>query len=207
MHPMKLRIILKKLLKVFFALFLVWSGKRILDVTGFFEKICDFFINPPIKSKLFDFLNQHYSIWEILLFGVLFVIGYIITVIIFRLLSGKQPKAENKTEKITRKNKEKNKGQLIKSNSRSYEEVLFRYDVCFDKNDIIFIENLTPYCLKHNNTPVKMIDNYHKEKYVCSIQGCDNFLDNTFLKIDNPMLRYSNIIVSELEKEWEELNK
>ena len=204
---MKLLIVIKKLSKVFFALILVWSGKRILDDTGFYEKICDYFLHPPVKGILFDYFNKFYAIWEILLFGVLFVIGYIITAAIYKLLSGKQPKAENKTERITRKNLEKHKKQLLKSNSRSYQDVLFRYEVCFDKNNLIFIEDLTPYCLKHNHTPVKMIDNYHKEKYVCSIQGCSNTIDNPHLMIDNPMLRYNNIIVSELEKEWEELNK
>lgn len=204
---MKLLVVIKKLSKVFLALFLVWSGKRILDITGFYEKIYHYFLHPPVKGTWIDYSNKFYTIWEILLFGVLFVIGYIIIAIIFRLLSGKQPKAENKTVRISRNSSEKHKKQLQKSNSRSYQDVLFRYEVCFDKNNIIYIEDLTPYCLKHNNTPVKMIDNYHKEKYVCSIHGCDNFVDNPFLKVDNPMLRYTNIIVAELEKEWEELNK
>jgi hypothetical protein len=204
---MKLQNIIRKVSGVFFALFLVWSVKRILDVTGFYDKMCDYFLHPPIKGRLFDYFNKYYTIWEILLFAIVFVIGYIITVIIYRLLSAKQPIAENKTEKIIRKNTEQYKKQLQKSNSRTYQDVLFRYEVGFDKNNIIFIEELTPYCMKHNNTPVKMIDNYHREKYICSFEGCSNTIDNARLNLDNPMIRYNNIIVSELEKEWEELNK
>jgi hypothetical protein len=204
---MKLQNVIRKVSGVLFALILVWAGKRILDATGLYDKMCDYFLHPPVKGTLVDFANKFYATWEIVLFAIIFVIGYLITAVVFKLLSGKQPKAENKSERISRKNTEQHKKQLQKSNSRTYQDVLFRYEVGFDKNNIIFIEELTPYCMRHNNTPVKMIDNYHKEKYVCSFEGCSNSIDNARLNLDNPMIRYNNIIVSELEKEWEELNK
>jgi hypothetical protein len=204
---MKLPAIIKLLLKVLFAILLVWSVKRILLLTGLFGKICHFFLDPPLKSEIFNLLNKHYTLWEVVLFGILFVIGYIIAAIIIGLLSGKKFKMVTKAEKKSMVIIKKNKNALIKSNSRRYGEILFRYDVGFDQNDLIYIENLTPYCLKHDNSPVRMIDNYHKQKFVCSVHDCDNHIDNPLLMLDNPMLRYSNIIVSELEKEWEELNK
>lgn len=71
--------------------------------------------------------------------------------------------------------------------------VLHRWEVYFN-NETPFIYNLTAYCTKHGDTPIRFINNR------CSFNDCANYR----IRIEKHKIK--NYLESELIQQWEDLN-
>lgn len=128
-----------------------------------------------------------FSYFEIIVFLILFIVFYFL----IRLVKSKfrDSSDDSKRDKIKLINKIELK-----------EGLLFRWNVFFGSDDRPHITDLTPYCTKHENAPVKMTNGtVWGVKYECSYSNCKSKLSfDEFSKA-------KNMIESDLIQKYEDL--
>ncbi|PLX08476.1 MAG: hypothetical protein C0596_06360 [Marinilabiliales bacterium] len=144
-----------------------WLINFLLSGLGLY--LFDKFIGSRIDWTEIDFLSflsypVTLTVVDIFVFILLFLAGYLI-------IKSAYIRQQSYYTKDQKKLKERN----CEYNAEL--GVLFKWHVLFDYNDKHFIGDLTPYCMKHGNPPLRMIkrqSHYLIRCFECSIPGCKN---------------------------------
>lgn len=185
----------KTILKLIGGAIFGWLVRHLLDNWKTFEFLMAKYKEQDVEGKAKSLLGTTVTILDIIVFLVLATIGYLILSWLFKLFFGKEQRIK------------KGKIALQKMNSKDIGDIVFHYDVEFDIDDKLYIDNLVPYCKKHGSTPIKMLPNYFNETINCSVPNCLTKIDNPKYVTDGPISRITNMIISELEQHCRDLNK
>jgi len=97
-----------------------------------------------------------------------------------------------KTEKVYYSSKQQELRSFNKITDQKT-DILYKWGVFFNYDNTPFISNLTAFCTKHGDTPIRFMDD------ICSIQDCENSRQ----RIDRHAIK--NFIESELIEKWERI--
>ena len=134
---------------------------------------------------ILEWLNFKLSVYQFLLFIIVFAVLYLIAKSIRR-------------DSIYTKDQEK----LMKYNSQVIDEILWEWDVYFESNGRPKLTNLQSYCVRHD-PPMKMAPDKFTHNFCCPM--CDAVIANSDFYTPN-YTKYRQFIQSHLENEWRVIN-
>lgn len=85
--------------------------------------------------------------------------------------------------------------------------LIWKWDIFFNINKKPYVHNLTPYCPKHGEIPIKMEIGYRgvTSGYFCAYESCNSYVSNRMMQDDFKKIK--QIIESNIENEWLKINK
>lgn len=199
----------KKIVSWLTSAILTWLLKKVLDKTGIFESITEYFTKPEVKEKTIGFLSRQFFLWEGILFIGFIIIFLLLARLAFRIFFGKETRQKKENTRLEA-HKKALKKTFIKDNSRIIDNgaLEVRYSVEFDIDDTIYIGDLKLYCRKHGATPMLLINDRLLDSLNCSFPGCNTSIHNQKWDANTPISRLQAMILSEFEQNWrEEMNK
>jgi hypothetical protein len=190
----------KKALYWLILAILAWLIKKILDATGIFETFITYLKKPEIKDTTIGLLNKPIASWVMIVYIILFALLALIARIIYRVFFSRHSRLTRKKDAI--------KNEIMKDNIRVLENgaMEIRYKVEFDKNDRIYVSNITPYCKKHGETPFLLVHDIFAQKLKCPYSNCSTFIDNPRFDTNTPLIIFKNLVLSELQQQWRNAN-
>lgn len=164
----------------------------ILSQLGVIDIIRTYFTNN--NHKVITFLNQPIPLWNVIIFVILTILSYLF---ILKVVFKNRKSKEDIIYELKDEFKKSHRFMRIPDN----DTVEFKMDIYFT-GDEITINKIEPYCLKHTER-VKM---YHDPKD--PLFNCPKFpCRNIFLDLPDNRENVKHQILSDLENDWEILNK
>ena len=114
---------------------------------------------------------------------LIYIVGIFVLLLIIRQINKKNKQGYSKKQRELQK---------FSMQRHDAEGVLLKWKVLFE-DELPYISNLTAFCTKHNEVPIRFVDN------ICPIQGCTNS------KQPLHMPGVQNILESELIARWDKI--
>ena len=142
---------------------------------------------------LLDLLNYKLAVYQVILFGLFFLISYLILRLVKKKSTSRDTIYSRKEERLRKYNTDEIGGML------------WKWDVFFDAGGNPHVKNLHPYCMKHGETPIKMASDGLSNNLMCKMPDCDQYIPTSDYYSPNytSILQY---VQSHVEKQWEKLN-
>ena len=179
----------KKILNAIGAFALTWFGERILDNFGAFDKIKLIFVKNQ-ASNFLQFFNRTFPLWQILLISISLFLSY-------KLISVLTRQTKQKRSKILHE-EFIHHVEFIKIEGHN---LAMKTEIEFDDNDNVNLIEIYPYCTKHGEPPLKMIQNYNR--FTCPFGNCNNEIENT--RSNNALERLLHLLESDVQQQWKHL--